>query len=65
MDEKGDVQFDFVTCDPELAVELTLPLAAHPESCRAHAVTYLTLGQGHAFDIVRTKWRFGAPAQKA
>lgn len=61
LDDHGYVQFDFAIGDPELSVELTLPLAAYQEFCRAQAVTYLTREQGDALDVEKTKWRFGAP----
>ena len=63
LDPKGYVQFDFAIGDPELAVELVLPLAAYQEFCRANAVIYLTREQGAALDFEKTKWRFGAPGQ--
>jgi phenol hydroxylase P0 protein len=61
LDSMGYVQFDFAIGDPELAVELTLPLAAYQAFCRAQAVTYLTREQGDALDVEKSKWRFGAP----
>ena len=64
LDDKGYVQFDFSIGDPELAVELVLPLTAYQEFCRANAVTYLTREQGDALDVEKTKWRFGAPGQQ-
>lgn len=64
-DERGYVQFDFAIGDPELAVELTLPLRAYQEFCRANAVIYLTREQADALDHEKTKWRFGAPGQQA
>lgn len=61
LDDRGYVQFDFAIGDPELAVELTLPLAAYQEFCRTQAVTYLTREQADAIDVEKMKWRFGAP----
>lgn len=61
LDQRGYVQFDFAIGDPELAVELTLPLAAYREFCRVQAVTYLTRAQGDVLDVEKSKWRFGAP----
>lgn len=63
-DSRGFVQFDFAIGDPELAVELTLPLAAYQEFCRTQGVIYLTREQGDALDFEKTKWRFGAPGQQ-
>lgn len=65
LDSRGYVQFDFAIGDPELAVELVLPLRAYQEFCRANAVIYLTREQGDALDFEKTKWRFGAPGQQA
>lgn len=65
LDANGYVQFDFAIGDPELAVELSLPLAAYQEFCRTNAVIYLTREQGEALDHEKTKWRFGAPGQQA
>lgn len=65
LDGRGFVQFDFAIGDPELAVELTLPLASYQEFCRAREVTYLTREQGDALDAEKSKWRFGAPGLQA
>lgn len=63
--DDGYVLFDFAIGDPELAVELVLPLSAYQEFCRANAVTYLTREQGEALDFEKSKWRFGAPGLQA
>lgn len=62
--QRGHVQFGFAIGDPELAVELSLPLRACQEFCRTHAVTYLTREQGDAIDFEKTKWCFDAPGQQ-
>lgn len=59
--DNGYVLFDFAIGDPELAVELTLPLPDYQKFCRRHAVTYLTREQAEALDHEKSKWRFGAP----
>ncbi|THD05714.1 phenol hydroxylase [Panacagrimonas perspica] len=64
LDARGYVQFDFAIGDPELAVELTLPLRAYQEFCRTQAVTYLTREQAEDIDFEKSKWRFGAPGQQ-
>lgn len=64
LDARGYVQFDFAIGDPELAVELVLPLPAYQEFCRTQAVTYLTRAQGEVIDFEKSKWRFGAPGQE-
>lgn len=57
----GYVLFDFAIGDPELAVELTLPLAAYQTFCRERSVTYLTREQAETIDFERSKWQFGSP----
>jgi phenol hydroxylase P0 protein len=57
----GYVEFDFAIGDPELCVELTLPLTAYQSFCRDNAVTYLTRAQEAAVDFERSKWRYGVP----
>ena len=59
--QDGYVEFDFAIGDPELCVELTLPLTAYQAFCREHAVTYLTRAQEEAVDFERSKWRYGVP----
>lgn len=59
--EDGYVLFDFAIGDPELAVELTLPLAGYLAFCRERSVVYLTREQAKTIDFERSKWRFGAP----
>lgn len=61
MGEDGYVLFDFAIGDPELAVELTLPLDAYKAFCRENQVIYLTREQAEAVDFERSKWRFGTP----
>lgn len=57
----GYVSFDFAIGDPDLAVELTLPLPDYRAFCRVNRVTYLTREQAEAVDHERCKWRFGIP----
>ena len=59
--DDGYVLFDFSIGDPELAVELTLPLAAYQTFCRERGVTYLTREQAETIDFERSKWQFGSP----
>lgn len=58
---EGYVRFDFAIGDPELAVELTLPLTAYQAFCREHDVVYLTREQAQTLDFEQSKWRFGRP----
>ncbi|MCX7059874.1 MAG: phenol hydroxylase [Gammaproteobacteria bacterium] len=57
----GFVEFDFAIGDPELCVELTLPLPAYQAFCRQNAVIYLTREQAEAVDFEKSKWRYGQP----
>lgn len=55
------VLFDFAIGDPELWIELILPVPAYQTFCRENAVTYLTREQEDAVDHERSKWRYGQP----
>lgn len=57
----GYVLFDFAIGDPELAVELTLPLPAYRMFCRERGVIYLTREEAKSVDFEQSKWRYGAP----
>lgn len=57
----GYVLFDFAIGEPDLSVELVLPLPAYQAFCRSNHVTYLTREEIAALDYERLKWRFGAP----
>lgn len=59
--DDGYVLFDFAIGDPELAVELVLPLPAYHEFCSRNAVTFLTREQVASIDFQRSKWQFGVP----
>jgi len=59
--DDGYVLFDFAIGDPELAVELMLPLAAYQAFCRERGVIYLTREQADTIDFERSKWQFGRP----
>ncbi|MGB1563494.1 MAG: phenol hydroxylase subunit [Sinimarinibacterium flocculans] len=60
----GYVEFTFSIGDPQLGVELTMPLEQYKEFCRTHKVTYLTRDQCESIDLESSKWRFGAPGLK-
>jgi phenol hydroxylase P0 protein len=59
MRDDGYVLFDFAIGDPELAVELILPLEAYKAFCRERKAIYLTREQTTTIDFERSKWRFG------
>lgn len=61
LNQNDYVLFDFAIGDPELWIELTLPLHAYNIFCRENAVTYLTREQEDAVDHERSKWRYGQP----
>lgn len=61
LNQNDYVLFDFAIGDPELWIELTLPLHAYNTFCRENAVTYLTREQEDAVDHERSKWRYGQP----
>ena len=57
----GYVLFDFAIGDPELSVELSMPLAAYQAFCRERDVTYLTSEQIETIEFERSKWQYGRP----
>ncbi len=59
LDERGFVHFDFAIDDPELSVELTLPLASFRQFCEENDVVQLTVNQMQQLDHDASKWRFG------
>lgn len=59
--DDGFVTFDFAIGDPDLSVELALPLADYRSFCRESSVIYLSREQEEAVDRENTKWRFGQP----
>lgn len=59
--DDGYVRFDFAIGDPELAVELALPLPGFQAFCRDSGATHLTPEQAETVDFERSKWQFGIP----
>ena len=55
----GFVEFDFAIGDPELSVDLILPIHAFKEFCETNRVTFLTAEQGERIDAEHAKWRLG------
>lgn len=53
------VEFDFAINDPELFVELILPIEAFETFCRDNNVVELTEAQAESVDEELTKWRYG------
>lgn len=54
--DDGFVEFDFAIGDPDLCVELILPLAAFTAFCSAQQVTWISETQGAALDQARRRW---------
>lgn len=52
----GFVEFDFAIGDPDLCVELILPLAAFTAFCSAQQVIWIDERQGRALDQARRRW---------
>jgi phenol/toluene 2-monooxygenase (NADH) P0/A0 len=62
--DDGYVLFDFAIGDPDLTVELTLPLAGYLAFCRERSVVYLTRDSAKAIDFEQFSGRFGAPGRE-
>ena len=59
--KNGLVEFDFSVGEPELYIELMLPMDAFEKFCEHNKVGHLTPEQAAAVDYDRAKWRFGKP----
>jgi len=57
----GLVEFDFSMGEPELYIELMLPVDAFEKFCQHNKVERLTPEQEAAVDYDRAKWRYGRP----
>ncbi|MBM7456770.1 phenol hydroxylase P0 protein [Oceanisphaera litoralis] len=55
------VEFEFSVGDPELAVDMIMPLQAFEEFCARHGVQHLSAEQVAQVEYDRLKWRFGQP----
>lgn len=55
------IEFEFSIGDPELAVEMIMPVSAFEEFCAFHQVQHLTADEVCALEYERMKWRFGQP----
>lgn len=53
------VLFDFAIGDPELSVELILPLEAFREFCAMHQAVVMTPAQSEKLDQQRLHWQKG------
>ena len=52
----GFVEFEFAIGDPDLAVELILPVDAYREFCRQHDVVHVTPLEAAEIDRARQRW---------
>ncbi|WP_347456883.1 phenol hydroxylase subunit [Acinetobacter thermotolerans] len=55
------IEFEFSIGDPELAVEMIMPVTAFEEFCNLHQVQHLTTDEVCKLEYERMKWRFGQP----
>lgn len=55
------IEFEFSIGDPELAVEMIMPVRAFEEFCALHQVQHLTSDEVFELEYERMKWRFGQP----
>jgi len=59
--DNGLVEFDFSVGEPELYIELVLPMKSFEKFCAHNHVEQLTPEQEAAVDYDRAKWRYGKP----
>lgn len=50
--DDGFVEFDFAIGEPEVSVELILPLAEYREFCQRHNVVYLTRDENEVMRLL-------------
>ncbi|MBI1453249.1 phenol hydroxylase [Acinetobacter sp. FL51] len=55
------IEFEFSIGDPELAVEMIMPVRAFEEFCARHQVQHLSADEVCELEYERMKWRFGQP----
>lgn len=55
------IEFEFSLGDPELAVEMIMPVQAFEEFCAEHQVQHLSADEVCKLEYERMKWRFGQP----
>lgn len=62
--DDGFVEFDFAIGDPEITVDLILPVHAFQEFCATNRVIFLTAEQVAKIDAEQAKWRYGQADQQ-
>lgn len=55
------IEFEFSVGDPELSVEMIMPVPAFEEFCARHDAQLLSAEQVAHVEYERLKWRFGEP----
>lgn len=55
------VEFEFSVGDPDLAVEMIMPVSAFEEFCQQHNASVLNEDEFAKVEYERLKWRFGLP----
>lgn len=55
------IEFEFSMGDPDLAVEMIMPVKAFEEFCSHHQVHHLSTDDFAKIELDRMKWRFGQP----
>ncbi|VVO76169.1 hypothetical protein PS862_01588 [Pseudomonas fluorescens] len=55
------IEFEFSVGDPELSVEMIMPVQAFEEFCARHDARQLSAEQVAQVEYERLKWRFGEP----
>ena len=58
-DRPGFVEFNFSIGDPDIYLEMILPVQAFDEFCQSNQVTFLTDRQAQAVARQQEKWRDG------
>ena len=54
------VEFDFAINEPDLAVELVLPVPQFEDFCQRYAVEFISSADGELIDAEKAMWRTGS-----
>ncbi|VWB80485.1 MULTISPECIES: phenol hydroxylase subunit [Burkholderia cepacia complex] len=55
------IEFEFSIGDPDLAVEMIMPIPYFEEFCQRHGARRLTPEQEAGLELDRCKWQYGQP----
>jgi phenol hydroxylase P0 protein len=58
-DRRGYVEFQFSLGDPNIYLEMTLPLAAFAQFCENHKARHLSPAEARAVDDAAHTWLYG------